>query len=247
MRVLVFSANSAVVKQLMLALKKQYAHSRFYCVARNEDKAGELNAILGESLAGLECFDFSDSAKVNQAVEQAKNTLGDIDCVIIGQGFLPDQIATESNLQLIEDCFRVNCLSVMAVLVPVTKILKQQGFGKIAVISSVAGDRGRPRNFTYGAAKSAVSTYLQGLRSTFYSTAIEVYDFKLGPVDTPMTVDHEKNFSFSTAEKVAEIMAKALNKKRYNVYIPGFWRWVMLAVKIMPECLFQRLKFLSAR
>ena len=115
------------------------------------------------------------------------------------------------------------------------------------MITSVAGDRGRPRNYSYGAAKAALTVYLQGLRSRLWNTGVEVYNFKMGPVDTPMTVDHEKNFSFSTSENVAQIMIKALANKRYEVYVPGYWAWVMLAVRLMPEALFQRLRFLSAR
>ena len=125
--------------------------------------------------------------------------------------------------------------------------MQQQGFGKLGVISSVAGDRGRPRNFSYGAAKSAVSTYLQGLRSSLYDSGVEVYDFRLGPVDTPMTIDHEKNFSFSSVDKVSELIIRHFQGRKYCCYVPGFWYWVMLAVRNMPEAIFQRLKFLSAR
>ena len=64
------------------------------------------------------------------------------------------------------------------------------------MITSVAGDRGRPRNYTYGAAKSATTTYLEGVRSRLYRAGVTVHDLRLGPVDTPMTRDHPKNALF---------------------------------------------------
>lgn len=247
MRILVFSANSAVVQQMVMELKAHYSEAIFYCVARNEQDFDRFSEKISDRFAGSSFYDFTDFAKAEDVVVSANEAMGGIDLAIIGQGFLPDQMATEGSFELAQECFEINCLSILSCLIPIVNILKQQASGKIAVISSVAGDRGRPRNFTYGAAKSAVSIYLQGLRSVFYKSGIEIYDFKLGPVDTPMTADHEKNFSFSSKEKAAKIMVKALKKKRYVRYVPSFWYWVLLAVKSMPENIFQKLKFLSAR
>ena len=88
--------------------------------------------------------------------------------------------------------------------------------------------------------------YLEGLRSKYINSGIELYNIKLGPTDTPMTVNHEKNGTFISADKAAKLINKGLNSSRYTLYVPGFWRWIMLAVKLMPEWLFQRLRFLSA-
>jgi short-subunit dehydrogenase len=115
------------------------------------------------------------------------------------------------------------------------------------VITSVAGERGRPRNYTYGAAKGGLTIYLQGLRSKLWGSGVEIYTFKMGPVDTPMTVDHEKNFSFSTVDAVSEAIVKGFSKKRYERYVPGYWQIVMFFVRIMPERLFQKFDFLSGR
>ena len=87
---------------------------------------------------------------------------------------------------------------------------------------------------------------MQGLRSKYLSSRVELYNIKLGPTDTPMTVSHEKNGTFITADRAAELINKGLNSRKYTLYVPGFWRWIMLVVKLMPEWLFQRLKFLSA-
>ena len=115
------------------------------------------------------------------------------------------------------------------------------------MLTSVAGERGRPRNYTYGAAKSATSTYLQGLRSRLYATGVSVHDIRLGPVDTPMTVDHEKNRLFGEAHSVGRGIVRAIEREQPTVYLPWFWRPIMAIVRRLPEPLFQRFGFLSGR
>lgn len=245
MRVLIAGATSAVAQAVM----KHYAESgaQFVCLARSEEKLCQQLDNADLEVAGCIYLDFNQSDHIPAAINKAANLLGAIDVALIAHGVLPDQCATENDIALVKQVFDDNCISAIALVQAISFQLQQQGFGKLAVITSVAADRGRPRNFTYGAAKSALNIYLQGLRSVLCRTGIEVYTLKLGPVDSPMTIDHTKNFSFTTPEKAATCIVRALKKKQYEVYVPGFWRYVMLAVKLMPEALFQRLSFLSAR
>jgi decaprenylphospho-beta-D-erythro-pentofuranosid-2-ulose 2-reductase len=114
-------------------------------------------------------------------------------------------------------------------------------------MGSVAGDRGRPRNYTYGAAKGALTLYLQGLRSRLYPVGVAVTTLKLGPVDTPMTVDHAKNPLFTTPERLAPAIVRAIDRRAGEVYLPWYWRPILAVVRNTPEPLFQRLRFLSGR
>ncbi|MEB3357261.1 MAG: SDR family NAD(P)-dependent oxidoreductase [Synechococcales bacterium] len=244
-RVLMVGATSAVAQAVAHRLADR--GDRLFCLARNPDKMSAIGKSLGTAYVGSYCFDFTDTTQAQTAVDLAVKHLGGIDLAFFAHGDLPDQIASEKDFQIVRHTFETNLLSVIALLLPVCDQLLQQGSGKIGVITSVAGDRGRPRNYTYGAAKGALSLYLQGMRSRLWQSGIEVYTFKMGPVDTPMTVTHPKNFSFSTVDQVARQMVKAMEGKRYQVYVPGYWAWVMLAVRNMPESLFQRLAFLSGR
>ena len=244
MNVLLIGATSAVAQ----AVAHRYAAdgASLYCVARTPEKMSALADDLGDTLKGSVCYDFTETAQAEAVIEGAFNTLGQIDVTLIAHGLLPNQAETESRFPLVDLTFQVNCLSVLSLLSPLCERLKAQAHAKVGVITSVAGDRGRPRNFTYGAAKGALNLYLQGLRSKLWSTtAIELYTFKLGPTDSPMTIDHEKNGTFTTPEVAAKAMVRAFTKRRYEVYVPGFWRWIMLCVRLMPEWIFQRLKFLS--
>jgi short-subunit dehydrogenase len=131
-------------------------------------------------------------------------------------------------------------------LLAVTACLKQQGTGHIAAISSVAGLRGRPRNYTYGAAKAALSTYLQGVRSRHYPI-VHVTNILLGPVDTPMSEEHKKNGLFLTSNDAARRIVRAIDQKKNDVFVPGFFRGIMWIVVNLPEALFQRFPSLSGR
>ena len=245
MKVLIIGASSAVAKTMAILLAQEGAE--IFCLARNESKVTELQQQLGESYKGGYFFDFCQHSQAPLAINACLESLGHIDLAIFAHGLLIDQQLSEFDMALTQQCFDTNLFSVLALLMPLKQQMLIQNKGKIAVITSVAGDRGRPRNFTYGAAKGALSVYLQGLRSVLWRSGVEVYDFKMGPVDSPMTVDHEKNFSFSSCEQVSARMLKLLKTRQYHAYVPGYWRWVMLAVRCMPEAMFQRLGFLSDR
>lgn len=244
-KVLLIGATSSVAA--MVAQQMIAEGSELFCLARNKDKLDTLIRTQSFSISGSYCYDFTDTLIAKTAVARAVECLGCIDMVLIAHGDLTDQLSSETNFEVVKNSFDTNFLSVIALLIPISEQMLKQGSGKIGVITSVAGDRGRPRNYTYGAAKGALSIYLQGMRSTLWKSGVEVYDFKLGPVDTPMSASHEKNFSFSTPNVVASVIVSAFKKKQYVVYIPHFWVFVMWSVRNMPEFIFQRLAFLSGR
>ena len=89
--------------------------------------------------------------------------------------------------------------------------------------------------------------YLQGLRSRLYPSGVTVTTLKLGPVDSPMTVDHPKNMLFSSPERVAPTIVAAIDRGEAEAYVPRYWRPIMEIVRHTPEALFQRLGALSGR
>src|SRR5690606_10433247 len=101
--------------------------------------------------------------------------------------------------------------------------------------------------YTYGAAKSALTCYMQGVRSRLWSKGIGAHTIKLGPVDTPMSATHEKNALFVTAERAATDIMRSVERGVPEAYVPWYWGPIMLAVRQMPETVFQRLRFLSGR
>jgi short-subunit dehydrogenase len=244
-RVLIVGATSAIAAEVA----KIYAArgARLHLLARNPQKLNALIQGLGAGEHSYAVADFDDLGRVEELVDAAVRELGGIDVALIAHGELGDQERTEASFAAAEATLRTNLLSVIAFLVPLANLLEAQGSGSLGVITSVAGDRGRPRNYTYGAAKGALNIYLQGVRSRLFRSGVKVVTLKLGPVDTPMTATHTKNALFADPASVAAGIARALDAGAPEAYVPSFWSVIMPLVKNTPERLFQRLPFLSGR
>lgn len=219
---------------------------RLHLVGRNADKLAQLGASLHGATTAIADFARLDD---NAAVIDAAITKlgGGVDTVLIAHGDLGDQLKSEASYAEAERIFTTNLLSVVALLIPLANHCETARQGRIGVITSVAGDRGRPRNYTYGAAKGALNVYLQGLRTRLYAAGVTVTTLKVGPVDTPMTRDHKKHLLFGKPDRVAAAIVDAVDRGEPEAYIPSFWRAIMPVVKNTPERLFQLLPFLSGR
>ena len=116
--------------------------------------------------------------------------------------------------------------------------------GMIAVISSVAGDRGRGSNHAYGAAKAGLTAFCSGLRARMAARRVHVVTIKPGFIDSPMTAHiAKKGVLWATPETIATGIINGIDNKRDVVYLPGFWRLIMLIITHVPEGIFKRLKF----
>ena len=95
------------------------------------------------------------------------------------------------------------------------------------VISLGRRRAGRPRNYTYGAAKGGLSLFTQGMRSELAGSGVSLTTIRLGPVDSPMTATHKKNALFSTPERVAVAIVKAADNRKSAPFVPGYWAVIM--------------------
>lgn len=249
-RVLILGATSAIAAEVAKIHARR--GDTLHLVGRNPEKLAEVARRTVPAHVTTEVCDFADLEKNEGVVARAFAALVHVDAVLIAHGDLGDQLATERSFTEAEHVLRVNLLSVVALLVPIANALERQAAtsglrGRIGVITSVAGERGRPRNYTYGAAKGALNVYLQGLRTRLYPSGVSVTTLKLGPVDTPMTEGHGKHALFGKPAKVAEGIVRAMDARTPEAYVPSFWRAIMPVVKGTPEVLFQKLPFLAGR
>ena len=120
--------------------------------------------------------------------------------------------------------------------------MEERKYGCIAVISSVAGDRGRQSNYIYGTAKGALTLFLQGLRNRLARSNVQVLTLKPGFVDTPMTAHLKKGLLFVSPETIAKGILRSIQKKKNEVYLPWFWYFIMKIIKTIPEFIFKRMK-----
>ena len=244
-RVLIIGATSAIAREVAGIYAGRGA--QLYLMARSAEGLARVRAELEEHVVGSESGDLCDVGENAGRIERALAVLGGLDVAIIAHGSLGDQLRSERNFEEAREIFAVNCMSVISLLIPLANAVEAQGHGNLAVMSSVAAERGRPRNYTYAAAKSAVNVYLQGLRTRLWKSGGRIHILKLGPAHTPMTTHHEKNALFAQPEAVAKGIVRAIDRGTSEAYIPGFWLPIMAVVRVLPEFLFQRISFLSGR
>ena len=242
--ILIIGANSAIAK----ATARLYAEEQcqLYLLGRDSAALAEQKAdleIRGAHSVDFAPLDVTHFAVHEAVIEQALDTLGHIDIVLICHGSLPDQALCETDFDAANEAFKVNALSVISLLGILALKMQDQNNGSIAVVTSVAGDRGRQSNYVYGAAKGMVSLYLQGLRGRLYPFNVNVVDIKPGFVDTPMTSHIKKGALWASPAQVAHCIVTGINKNKTTVYAPYFWRYIMQIVCNIPESIFKRLKF----
>lgn len=208
--------------------------------ARLETIATDLR-VRGAASVGCFVMDATDRTIHAAMLEAATVALGGLDVALLAHGTLPDQKACEASVELTLHEIDNNALSVIALATLLAARFEAQGHGTLAAISSVAGDRGRQSNYVYGAAKGMVSLFLQGLRNRLAKKGVQVLTIKPGFVDTPMTAAFKKGALWAQPDDIARGILRAIVQRRDVVYLPGFWRLIMLLIRHIPERLFKRL------
>lgn len=240
---LIFGATSGIAEAVARIYASQGAC--LFLVARNAEKldavASDLSA-RGASDVKTFVMDANDTTKLSQMLDTAWSDLR-LDVALVAHGTLPDQARCEAELDYAVSEFRTNAESVITCLTALANRFEHQGHGVIAVIGSVAGDRGRASNYLYGAAKAAVHAFASGLRGRLFKAGVHVLTIKPGFVDTPMTKGLPLPQALVvSADKVAIDIVAAIEKKRDMIYTPWFWRFIMLMIIHIPNVLFKRMK-----
>jgi short-subunit dehydrogenase len=241
-KILIIGATSVIAQETARCFAA--AGDSLFLVARDSAKLDAVAADLkarGASRVETFAMDVNDAGPRGLVVHEAEEILGGLDVALIAHGTLPDQKACEASVEKMEQELRTNFLSTVSLLTELANGFEKKKAGTIAVITSVAGERGRPSNYVYGAAKGATSIFLSGLRARLSKSNVAVVDIRPGFVDTPMTAAIKKNALFASPEAVGRGIYKAILKKRDVVYLPWFWRGIMAAVRMIPETVFKRM------
>jgi len=239
---LIVGATSAIAE----AAAREFAArgAALFLVARSAERLEAIAAdlrIRGASRVGTYQLDVRDFGAHEGMVTAATATLGGLDAALISHGTLGDQIAGENSVEVMLNEIQINATSVMALCTILANRFAANNSGVIAVISSVAGDRGRQSNYIYGSAKAAVSAFTSGLRQRLSKKGVSVVTIKPGFVDTPMTAAFKKGLAWATPVSVAKRIVAAMIKGTPVIYAPGFWRPIMWVIRVIPESIFKRL------
>jgi decaprenylphospho-beta-D-erythro-pentofuranosid-2-ulose 2-reductase len=242
--VLIIGATSAIAAEAA----KTYAEQggRLFLVARNSARLDAIASDLrvrGAVQVDTLAADLTEHDRHPEIIAAAMDSLPEPDVVLIAHGVLPDQQVCEASVDESLSSIDINFLSVVSLLTLLANKLAELKGGTIAVISSVAGDRGRQSNYVYGAAKSGLDAFLQGLRNRLCKSGVHVLTVKPGFVATPMTAHIEGRGGplWAQPEDVAAGIIKAIEKQKDVVYLPSFWALIMLIIRNIPEKIFKKL------
>lgn len=185
--------------------------------------------------------EFLDPEAINATVEDIVKS-GPVDIVLIAHGSMPEQTECQNDLQSCRDALDINGISPVLYTEAFAKRMEKANSGTIALIGSVAGDRGRKSNYVYGAAKGLVTRYAQGLQHRFAGTGVQVVLVKPGPTDTPMTAHLKgKGAKLAPVECVAKQIVDAVEAGTPVVYAPMKWWLIMIIIKHLPAFVFNKI------
>ena len=239
-KVLILGATSSIAIAVMRELAVPSAH--LFLVGRNKTKlvatAQDL-ATRGAGQVDICVLDLDDTKAHAQMLASAAERLGSIDMALLAHGVLGDQDQAQAYYSNAERVMQTNLLSPISLITWLANYFEAKGSGVLAVISSVAGDRGRKSNYVYGTSKAALNVFLDGVRNRVDRYGVHVLTIKPGFVATPMTAHIPKNKLFATPPQVARGILKAVERRSDIVYVPFFWWPIMTMIKLIPERFFK--------
>ena len=242
-KIVILGATSGIVLEVQRQLARR--HCELLLVARSPQRLAALQAdllIRGASQVLTYSADLSSIPQHNGILEFACREFPDFDTVLLAYGSMHAQKDSESSIDVLLEELQIDFVSAAAILTLFAAELERRRMGCIAAITSVAGDRGRRSNYVYGSAKGGLSLFLQGLRSRLHPAGVRVITIKPGPVQTPMTDGLPNAARFANPQQVAYDIVGTLERRSPDVlYTPRIWRYIMTAVKLVPESIFKRL------
>src|SRR5471032_1306990 len=208
--------------------------------ARIERIAADLRVRGPGSTVTVLTADFVDPKEIVR-VTDAATAAGPVDIVLIAHGALPKQELCE-DIQFAHDTLVINAVSPALFAEAFANKFAKAGRGTVAIIGSVAGDRGRKANYSYGASKGLLARYAEGMDHRFAGTGVKIVLIKPGPTDSPMTADLKaKGKRVASAEDVARTIVAGMKAGKPMVYAPPIWRIIMLIVRHIPRFVFNKL------
>jgi short-subunit dehydrogenase len=240
-KILVLGATSGIAEATCRIWAAQGAS--LFLVARNAEKLAAVAADLrtrGASFVDTAVADLDDTEKHPQLLAHAVNSLTGMDIAYLAHGILGDQAEAERDFNAAAQILYTNLLAPVSLLTWLANFCVQRRSGVLAVISSVAGDRGRKSNYVYGSSKAGLSAFLGGLRNRVDREGVTVLTIKPGPTRTAMTAAMPKSDKFADVDSVAESIAKAIDKRKDVLYVPFQWGPIMWVIRSIPERLFKK-------
>lgn len=239
-RALVLGSNAAIAKATIDCLADD--GWAFTLVARDKIRLNQHVAELqsaGRQARG-ESMDFTNRWAADKIQELVLEEAPDL--ILLAFGAWMENATAEENSAASSVLIETNFVAPTRICLAVAQALEARGQGTLVVIGSVAGDRGRQSNYVYGAAKAGLGVLVQGLAHRLARRgAARAILVKPGLVRTPMTAGFDRSgWLWSSPEDVGRRIARLVRAKSAVHYAPWFWRWIMMAVRALPDPIFHR-------
>lgn len=180
------------------------------------------------------------TADAEEELKRMAEAAGGVDHIHIAYAIMPPQPVAAADLTVARAMMDTNYVSTALWALAAANLLEAQGHGALVVLGSVAGDRGRRKNFIYASTKAGIETLVEGIAHRFAGTKLRAVVVKPGPTATAMTADSPPGRRLASAESVARIARSAADRGGPVQYAPRHWRWIMLVVRALPWWLFRR-------
>lgn len=241
-KILIIGATSAIAEHCARLWAAR--GDALFLVARNQDRLNTIAmdlSVRGAGIVSTYQLDLNEITEQQAMLDAAEAAIGGMDTVLIAHGTLSNQKACEQSAEETLAEIKTNALSTIALLTLIANRFEAKRNGTIAVISSVAGDRGRASNYVYGSAKAMVNAFTSGLRQRLHKSNVAVVTIKPGFVDTPMTASFKKGLLWAKPATVAATIVRAIDRRKDEVYVPVFWWGVMMMIKTIPSFVFKKI------
>ena len=239
---IVVGASSGI--GLAIARRLAIQSRKVAMLARREAELRAMVATTNESLGRTAAFAYVHDAGVADAAEplfaRIEQELGPVDEIFYTAAVMPEVARDEFDLDKDRQQILVNTLGCIAWGNAAARRFLQRKSGCIVGVTSVAQDRGRIGRPVYNASKAGMDTYLEALRNRLWRHGVRVTTIRPGFVDTPMTAGLALRGAIS-ADRAAELILRARDRKKAIAYVPGKWRLIMFVIRNIPSFVFRRL------
>lgn len=243
-RIVIIGATSAMAEHCARLWAGRNPSVNLVLVGRSLQRLERVAADLRVRFAQARIETFESGFTAPAAIRITVDTLctaGAVDIALIAHGLLPEQSVCQQDLAACAEAIGVNATSPVLFAEAFAGHMEKADHGTLAIIGSVAGDRGRKSNYVYGAAKGLVSRYAQGLQHRLASTRVKVVLIKPGPTETPMTAHLKGAARLAPVADVAAAIVRAIDGGRALAYAPAKWLLIMHVIRHMPAFVFNRL------
>lgn len=245
LRVLVLGATSGIAEASIRLWASR--GEELFLVGRNAERLSAVAAdarVRGAGFVETAVADLDNTQQHPELLAHAINSLGGLDIAYLAVGALGEQGKAERNFAEAGHILHTNYVAPASLLTWLANYCAQRHAGTLAVLSSVAGERGRKSNYVYGSSKAGLSAFVDGLRNRVDREGVKVITIKPGPVKTAMTEGMKGEERFADPNKVASTIVKAIDKGKKGpdtLYVPGIWRIIMGVIRIIPEGRFKKM------